>query len=155
MADHTAVAGSDTVLRPHHVHRSPTAGSAAGDDNVALPRPPGDPQLTMTPTRVSIERVPVTVTRLALDRHSGTVSGILTGSRPLLFPPQFVHTDKGRARVSRDGSITYTPAAAARRAAGLLGASYRRHDRDVVDVDAIDTHGRRVLAQVTIAILGS
>lgn len=155
MADHTAVAESDTVLRLYHVHRSPTAGPTTGDDNTALSLHPGDAQLMMAPTQASIERVPVTVTRLALDCHSGTVSGILTGSRPLLFPPQFVHTDKGRARVSRDGSITYTPASAARRAAGLLGASYRRHDRDVVDVDAIDTHGRRVVAQATIAILGS
>ncbi len=154
MADHTAVAGSDAVLRPHHVHRSPATGPTAGAGHAALPSSPGDLQLMMASTQVSIERVPVTVTRLALDRHSGTVSGILTGSRPLLFPPQFVHTDKGRARVSRDGSITYTPSAAARVAAGLLGASYRRHDRDVVNVDALDVHGRRVLAQVTIAILG-
>ena len=155
MADHTAAAGSGTVLRPHRVHLSPATESTTADTGTTLPRPPGVAQLMMTPTAASIERVAVTVARLALDRSTGTVSGILTSSRPLLFPPQFVHTDKGRARVSRDGSITYTPAAAARQAAGLLGASYRRHDRDVVDVDAIDARGRRVLAQATIAILGS
>jgi hypothetical protein len=155
MADHTAAAGFGTALRRHRAYRSPATPPASGDTGAALSHPLGVPQLMMASTAPSIERVPVTVTRLALDRHSGTVSGILTGSQPLLFLPQFVHTDKGRARVSRDGSITYTPAAAARQAAGLLGASYRRHDRDVVDVNALDAHGRRVLAQVTIAILGS
>ncbi|AQA05762.1 hypothetical protein BVC93_29135 [Mycobacterium sp. MS1601] len=151
MADHSAFARLSDSPR---TLRAAGVDSTVRHDTAALARAHSVIQLMIAPTASSIEVIPVTVGDLALDSDSGTVTGILSSPRPLTFTPQFVHTNKGRARVNRDGSITYTPGAAARRAASRIGAAYRHHDRDIVSIDAVDSDGARVSAQATIAILG-
>lgn len=123
-------------------------------DRCALTEATTDSQLMNSSTPTSIVCLYVSITGLALDCDTGSVTGSLATSSPLTFIPGAVRTARGLARVYRDGTVHYTPSTEARRAASRPDAAFLGHHRDTVSVIAKDADGEPVRVQTTIAILG-
>lgn len=98
--------------------------------------------------------IDATITKLSLNRDTGSVSGLLTTEGgPVVYLPQFLRTAKGQAAIKSDGSITYTPWPGARRAASRAGAGFRGADADTLSLAAARTDGASIRVHVRVMIL--